>query len=196
MSSELPGPVSVRGGVPSGAAESATAAVFRAAGLAEVDAACAPAEAAIPHVSGAPLETRARCREAVADGIAELGAPPIERAMDETGQPRARVEGERARAVGQPRLFADPVRSACRSGRVLAKGWPTGAEVAPAMVQGGPFPATSDGRSSAVGPPAIERFLRPVRPQDLPDAPPPLRPDNPRHRARRIDGARAPQPGR
>ncbi len=50
------------------------------------------------------------------------------------------------------------------------------------MVQGGPFPATSDGRSSAVGPPAIERFLH--------------RRDNPRHRARRIDGARAPQPGR
>lgn len=66
------------------------------------------------------------------------------------------------------------------------------------MGHGGPFPATSDGRSSAVGPLAIERFLRPVCYRDLRDAlpPPPLRPDDPWHLARRIDGALAPQPGR
>ncbi len=64
-----------------------------------------------------------------------------------------------------------------KAGRILANGWPTGVEVAPAMVHGGPFPATSDGRSSSVGTLAIERFLRPVCYQDLPDAllPPPLR---------------------
>lgn len=78
-----------------------------------------------------------------------------------------------------------------KAGRILANGWPTGVAVAPATVQGGPFPATSDGRSTSVGTLAIERFLRPVCYQDLPDAllPPPLRPDNPWHLPRRIDGA-------
>ena len=37
-------------------------------------------------------------------------------------------------------------------------------------VHGGPFPATSDGRSTSVGTAAIERFLRPVSYQNLPDA--------------------------
>jgi len=57
-----------------------------------------------------------------------------------------------------------------KAGRVLANGWPTGVEVAHAMVHGGPFPATSDGRSTSVGTLAIERFLRPVCYQDLPEA--------------------------
>ncbi|MHA6718091.1 aldehyde dehydrogenase (NADP(+)) [Sphingomonas sp. RS6] len=55
-------------------------------------------------------------------------------------------------------------------GRILANGWPTGVEVADAMVHGGPFPATSDGRSTSVGTLAIERFLRPVSYQDIPEA--------------------------
>ncbi|MET0179383.1 MAG: aldehyde dehydrogenase (NADP(+)), partial [Novosphingobium sp.] len=46
-----------------------------------------------------------------------------------------------------------------KAGRVLANGWPTGVEVTHAMVHGGPFPATSDGRSTSVGTLAIERFL-------------------------------------
>jgi NADP-dependent aldehyde dehydrogenase len=57
-----------------------------------------------------------------------------------------------------------------KAGRLIANGWPTGVEVAPAMVHGGPFPATSDGRSTSVGTLAIERFLRPVCYQDFPDA--------------------------
>jgi len=55
-----------------------------------------------------------------------------------------------------------------KAGRVLVNGWPTGVEVAPAMVHGGPYPATSDGRSTSVGTLAIERFLRPVCYQDFP----------------------------
>ena len=55
-----------------------------------------------------------------------------------------------------------------RAGRLLANGWPTGVEVTGAMVHGGPFPATSDGRSTSVGTVAIERFLRPVCYQDWP----------------------------
>lgn len=57
-----------------------------------------------------------------------------------------------------------------KAGRILANGWPTGVEVAHAMVHGGPFPATSDGRTTSVGTLAIDRFLRPVSYQNLPQA--------------------------
>lgn len=52
-------------------------------------------------------------------------------------------------------------------GRILANGWPTGVEVCHAMVHGGPFPATSDARTTSVGSLAIDRFLRPVSYQNL-----------------------------
>ena len=54
-------------------------------------------------------------------------------------------------------------------GRILFNGYPTGVEVCHAMVHGGPFPATSDGRSTSVGTQAIFRFMRPVCYQDMPD---------------------------
>ncbi|RDU94921.1 aldehyde dehydrogenase (NADP(+)) [Trinickia dinghuensis] len=68
-----------------------------------------------------------------------------------------------------------------KAGRILANGFPTGVEVTYAMVHGGPFPATSDARTTSVGAMAIERFLRPVCYQDLPEAllPASLRDDNP-----------------
>ena len=49
------------------------------------------------------------------------------------------------------------------------------------MVHGGPFPATTDPRATSVGAGAIDRFLRPVCYQDLPDAllPAALRDANP-----------------
>jgi len=56
------------------------------------------------------------------------------------------------------------------AGRIIANGWPTGVDVTHAMVHGGPFPATSDGRTTSVGTLAIERFLRPVSYQDMPEA--------------------------
>lgn len=63
------------------------------------------------------------------------------------------------------------------AGRILANGWPTGVEVCHAMVHGGPFPATSDPRTTSVGSLAIDRFLRPVSYQNLSEAllPPELR---------------------
>lgn len=54
-----------------------------------------------------------------------------------------------------------------KAGRILANGWPTGVEVCHAMVHGGPFPATSDPRTTSVGSLAIDRFLRPVSYQNL-----------------------------
>jgi NADP-dependent aldehyde dehydrogenase len=53
-------------------------------------------------------------------------------------------------------------------GRIVFNGWPTGVEVGHAMVHGGPFPATTDVRTTSVGSAAIERFLRPVAYQDMP----------------------------
>jgi alpha-ketoglutaric semialdehyde dehydrogenase len=78
-----------------------------------------------------------------------------------------------------------------KAGRILANGWPTGVEVSDAMVHGGPFPATSDPRSTSVGTAAIERFLRPVCYQDLPDAllPRAVQHANPLGLPRLVDGA-------
>lgn len=78
-----------------------------------------------------------------------------------------------------------------KAGRILANGWPTGVEVAPAMVHGGPFPATSDPRTTSVGTAAIERFLRPICYQDLPDTllPDPVKAANPLALPRMVDGA-------
>ena len=66
-------------------------------------------------------------------------------------------------------------------GRLLFNGYPTGVEVCHAMVHGGPFPATSDSRTTSVGTRAIVRFARPVCYQDFPDAslPTELRRGNP-----------------
>jgi NADP-dependent aldehyde dehydrogenase len=60
------------------------------------------------------------------------------------------------------------------------------------MVHGGPFPATSDSRSTSVGALAINRFLRPVCYQDLPQdlLPEELRDGNPLNVPRLVDGAR------
>ena len=76
-------------------------------------------------------------------------------------------------------------------GRILANGWPTGVEVNHSMVHGGPFPATSDSRTTSVGTLAMERFQRPVSYQNLPDAllPEPIRSDNPWNQVRMVDGA-------
>lgn len=77
-----------------------------------------------------------------------------------------------------------------KAGRLVFNGFPTGVEVAHAMTHGGPYPATSDGRSTSVGTRAIERFLRPVSYQTVPEAllPPELQEDNPLGIARLVDG--------
>ncbi len=79
-----------------------------------------------------------------------------------------------------------------KAGRLLVNGWPTGVEVCDAMVHGGPFPATSDARSTSVGTAAIRRFLRPVCYQDFPDAllPEALQQGNPLLLRRLLDGER------
>jgi NADP-dependent aldehyde dehydrogenase len=77
------------------------------------------------------------------------------------------------------------------AGRIIFDGWPTGVEVTDAMVHGGPFPATSNPRTTSVGTLAIDRFLRPVSYQDMPTAlqPPSVQDANPLRLIRRIDGS-------
>lgn len=75
-------------------------------------------------------------------------------------------------------------------GRLIFNGFSTGVEVCPSMVHGGPYPATSDGRSTAVGTRAIERFSRLVCFQNFPEAnlPDELKESNPLAIMRLIDG--------
>jgi alpha-ketoglutaric semialdehyde dehydrogenase len=77
-----------------------------------------------------------------------------------------------------------------KAGRLLFNGWPTGVEVSHAMVHGGPFPATSDSRTTSVGTLAIRRFLRPVCYQDVPAdlLPEAVRDGNPLNLWRRVEG--------
>lgn len=77
------------------------------------------------------------------------------------------------------------------AGRILFNGWPTGVEVGHAMVHGGPFPATSDSRSTSVGTLAIERFLRPVAYQEVPASlqPVPIQDSNPWAIPQSVDGS-------
>ena len=77
-----------------------------------------------------------------------------------------------------------------KAGRILVNGYPNNVEVTHAMVHGGPFPASSDSRSSSVGASAIDRFLRPVCYQDLPAAlmPAALQDGNPLELWRTVNG--------
>ena len=56
-----------------------------------------------------------------------------------------------------------------RVGRIIFNGVPTGVEVCPSMVHGGPYPASSDSRFTAVGINSIKRWVRPFGYQDCPD---------------------------
>lgn len=75
-------------------------------------------------------------------------------------------------------------------GRLIINGFPTGVEVSHAMVHGGPFPATTDARSTSVGTMAITRFTRPVCYQGFPDSllPDELKANNPLKIWRLVDG--------
>jgi NADP-dependent aldehyde dehydrogenase len=57
-----------------------------------------------------------------------------------------------------------------KAGRLLANGFPTGVEVADAMVHGGPYPASTNFGATSVGTLSIRRFLRPVCFQNIPGA--------------------------
>ncbi|QCR22291.1 aldehyde dehydrogenase (NADP(+)) [Pontibacter sp. SGAir0037] len=80
------------------------------------------------------------------------------------------------------------IRDKC--GRLLFEGVPTGVEVSYAMTHGGPFPATTDSRSTSVGTYAIKRFARPVTYQAAPQVllPEELKDENSLHIWRTVNG--------
>ncbi|MEO6453708.1 MAG: aldehyde dehydrogenase (NADP(+)) [Ginsengibacter sp.] len=76
-------------------------------------------------------------------------------------------------------------------GRLIMNGAPTGVEVTHAMVHGGPFPATTDCRSTSVGTNAIYRFTRALCFQNYPQnlLPEELQDENKKNIWRRVNGS-------
>jgi len=77
-----------------------------------------------------------------------------------------------------------------RVGRLIYNGVPTGVEVCPSMVHGGPYPASTDSRFTAVGINSIKRWVRPFSFQDWPNQllPDELKNENPLGISRNVDG--------
>jgi NADP-dependent aldehyde dehydrogenase len=77
-----------------------------------------------------------------------------------------------------------------KCGRMLFAGVPTGVEVGFAMQHGGPYPSTTDSRSTSVGAHAIKRFARPIAFQDMPNdlLPNALKNENPLKIMRQVNG--------
>ncbi|MFT7899404.1 aldehyde dehydrogenase (NADP(+)) [Tenacibaculum ascidiaceicola] len=77
-----------------------------------------------------------------------------------------------------------------RVGRIIFNGVPTGVEVCPSMVHGGPYPASTDSRFTAVGVHSIKRWVRPFSYQDWPNniLPDELKNENPLHILRSVNG--------
>jgi alpha-ketoglutaric semialdehyde dehydrogenase len=84
---------------------------------------------------------------------------------DLPGQLTATIHGESQELHDNPDLI-DALSQ--KVGRILLNGFPTGVEVSNAMVHGGPFPSTTDARTTSVGTQAIYRFTRPICFQNFP----------------------------
>ncbi|MBL4605316.1 MAG: aldehyde dehydrogenase (NADP(+)) [Flavobacteriaceae bacterium] len=79
-----------------------------------------------------------------------------------------------------------------RVGRIIFNGVPTGVEVCPSMLHGGPYPATTDPRFTAVGVDAIKRWVRPFSFQSWPNSllPDELKNENPLSILRNVNGVK------
>ena len=77
-----------------------------------------------------------------------------------------------------------------RVGRIIFNGVPTGVEVCPSMQHGGPYPASTDSRFTAVGVDSIKRWVRPFSFQAWPNnlLPDELKNENPLCILRNVDG--------
>ena len=77
-----------------------------------------------------------------------------------------------------------------RVGRLIYNGVPTGVEVCPSMHHGGPYPASTDSRFTAVGIHSVKRWVRPISYQDWPDSqlPDALKNSNPLGISRLVNG--------
>ena len=89
----------------------------------------------------------------------------LEIAKSLTGHLTATIHGTKEELVEYQELITILER---KVGRIIFNGFPTGVEVCHSMNHGGPFPATTDSRTTSVGTAAIKRFLRPVCYQNFP----------------------------
>ena len=80
---------------------------FHKATAKEIDEAMEKANKAFKIYKNTSGKTRAKFLRAIADNILSLGDALINRAMDESGLPKGRLEGERGRTIGQLNLFAN-----------------------------------------------------------------------------------------
>src|SRR5882724_1272033 len=119
---------------------------FSVADAASVDYACELAWGVFDRFRELDAQVRARFLETIGEQILALGDELLERGSAESGLPIARLTGERARTVGQLRLFADELRKG---------GW-LGIRVDPALAERKPLPR-SDLRQRKVplGPVAV-----------------------------------------
>jgi NADP-dependent aldehyde dehydrogenase len=80
-----------------------------------------------------------------------------------------------------------------RVGRIIYNGVPTGVEVSPSMVHGGPYPSSTDSRFTAVGIHSIKRWVRPFSFQDWPNhlLPDELKNENPLQILRTVNGSQS-----
>ncbi|WP_432820872.1 aldehyde dehydrogenase (NADP(+)) [Trichloromonas sp.] len=90
----------------------------------DVDRAAQLAERDFDAFRATDLERRGAFLEAVADELIALGDQLLNRAAEETGLPKARLEGERGRTVNQLRLFAQLVREGSWLGARIDRGNP------------------------------------------------------------------------
>jgi NADP-dependent aldehyde dehydrogenase len=119
---------------------------FGGATPADLDRACELAWAAFDLYRETSPDLRAKFLETIAQNILDIGDDLIERCSMESGLPRARLEGERGRTVGQLRMFADVVRN----------GDYIGARIDPAQPERKPLPRVDLRlRHIGVGPVAV-----------------------------------------
>jgi len=162
-------------------AQAATAENSRAGGSAALMVTTAEAFLANPDLAHEVFGPSSLLIECGSKGELEAVAAGLE------GQLTSTIHG----TEGDIEAYADLVTTVeTKVGRLIFNGYPTGVEVSHTMQHGGPFPASSDSRTTSVGTTAIERFARPICYQDTPPAllPEPLQDANPLDIWRLVEG--------
>jgi NADP-dependent aldehyde dehydrogenase len=156
-----------------------------------------PANAAVPALFEADAETFLKTPELSEEMFGPASVlvryKGLEQALALAGTMEGNLTATIHHAPGDEEACAKLVAALeTRVGRIVFNGYPTGVEVCQAMVHGGPYPSTSDGRSTSVGGRAIDRFARAVCYQDAPTSvlPEELRDGNPGGVLRVLNGAR------
>ena len=101
-----------------------------------------------------------------------INVPPLSERKEDIPLLADHFINEICASQGKPPLtFTDDAISELQNivGRLIFNGVPTGVEVCPSMVHGGPYPASTDSRFTAVGVNSIKRWVRPFCYQDWPN---------------------------